>query len=302
MYRAVILGGSGFIGRALAVSLRDMGLSVIAIARHWEEKILGVECFSGNAYDAELIRNIVQPGDLVYHLASATIPSTSNNDFLYDCEQNLINSLHLLEVLKELRIARFVYASSGGTVYGIPASVPICESAATFPISAYGVSKLAVEKYLYLYSRLHGIPVCILRIANPYGPGQEKQKGQGVIGTFIRNGLAGDNIEIWGDGSIVRDYIYIDDLVEVLIKAARVADKFLLLNVGGGRGYSLLDIIKCINEAMLVDLNVIYKDQRDCDVPAVVLDISKVRSRLNWSPKTSLEQGIRKTVTALKCR
>src|SRR4029434_4711286 len=174
--------------------------------------------------------------EVVFHMISTTIPKSSNDNPAYDVESNLVGTLRMLEAARKAGVRKVVFASSGGTVYGIPKVVPINESHPTDPICSYGISKLAVEKYLHLYHALHGLDYCILRIGNPYGEGQRPTAAQGAVGVFLYKALHGGVIEIWGDGTVTRDYIYIGDVIQAFLKAMTYSGEHRLFNIGAGEG------------------------------------------------------------------
>ena len=300
MKKVLILGGAGFIGGALINQLKKNSVEITAVDRAWNDEPNGVNCIVGDVFDKDCLNQVMAKQDVVYHLVSTTLPASSNKSPLHDCESNVAGTLRILDAMVENDIRKIVFLSSGGTVYGITSTSPINESFPTFPISAYGIGKLAIEKYLYLYSRLHGISAPVIRLSNPFGPGQAPDRGQGVIATFVKRALQKEPIEIWGDGSVIRDFVYIDDVIASLILSANSSEAFSLFNVGMGEGRSILDILDAIEKEVGCELTVIFKKARLCDVPEVVLDISKINAELNWYPRTSFEEGIKKTISDMR--
>ena len=191
---------------------------------------------------------------------------------------------------------KVIFVSSGGTVYGVPEHLPICESHPTDPISAYGISKLAIEKYLGLYRRLHGLDYCVLRVANPYGPYQVPFNNQGVVASILQRALSGEAVEIWGDGEIVRDFIHIDDVVDTLIAAVDYAGPKRVFNVGSGIGRSVNQIITDVETVLkLGPIARDYKPARPADVPVNVLDIGLIQREMGWRPCIDWLEGLRST-------
>ena len=188
---------------------------------------------------------------------------------------------------------KIVFVSSGGTVYGIPDYLPIKEDHPLNPITPYGISKMAIEKYLGFYSYHYGIDFVILRLSNPYGERQNPYSGQGVIASWIRRAKNAEPIEIWGNGEIIRDYIYIKDAVNVLKKACLIDIEKKILNVGTGVGHSLLQVHRILEECVGRPIPATFKDVRKIDVPINVLDVSLLEA-LDWKAKVSLEEGIKK--------
>ncbi len=297
MKKVLVLGASGFLGKSLIAKLKELGNKVTALDRNWPKTLEGVHCVVGDFCDQECLSEVMKGQDVVFHLVSTTVPATSNDSPIFDCESNILGSLKVLEAMKENGVAKIIFASSGGTVYGIPQNTPTIESVDGYPISAYGIGKIAIEKYLYLYSHLHGINAIALRLSNPYGPGQDPEKGQGVIAAFVKRALHGETIEIWGDGSVVRDFVYIDDVIDAFVLAMEASSKFEVLNIGSGKGKSLLEILSVIESELKLKLNIEFKDTRSCDVPRIELDVSKSREVLGWLPRCSLEQGVSNLVS-----
>lgn len=292
--RCLVMGGGGFIGTNLCHALRGRVRSLKSFSSR-PAAIEGVEWIQGNFLDNDDILRAVVDVDVVFHLISTSTPASSNADPLADAQQNILQTLQLLEACRATQVKRVIFISSGGTVYGDAKVLPTPESCPEQPICAYGVSKLAIEKYLHLYERLHGITAITLRVSNPYGPHQYAQKKQGVIGAFISKFLAGQPIEIWGDGSVVRDYVYIDDVINALIKASLYNGSFRTFNIGSGIGVSLKDIINTISEQINEELNIVYKSSRALDVSKSVLDCTLAQRELCWSANHDLKSGIGKT-------
>jgi UDP-glucose 4-epimerase len=286
----LLLGGNGFLGRHLARALKARGASVRIYDRGHVPVGPEYAYFQGDFASGEGMSAALEGVDVVYHLISTTIPGTSNADPVFDVESNLVGSLKLLDKMRAAGINRIVFTSSGGTVYGNPEVVPVAENSPLRPISSYGVVKVAIEGYLRLYADLYGINAAVLRLANPYGAGETRIGVHGVIPTFFAKIVAEQRIDIWGNGSVVRDYIYVDDAIEALVQAAGW-NGFRLYNVGSGVGYSLTDILSMVKQVTGRKANVVFHPARSFDVKEIYLDISKIASETNWIPKVNLEQG-----------
>jgi UDP-glucose 4-epimerase len=193
-------------------------------------------------------------------------------------------------------VKRIVFLSSGGTIYGRPNQVPTEETAPTDPITAYGICKLAIEKYLALYQLHFGLDYRILRVSNPFGPFQVPRKRQGLIAEIILRAINGESVEIWGDGSIVRDFIFVDDVIDALELAAEDCGEERLFNIGSGVGRSVRDVLAAVENLLGQKLDIVWKDTRPVDVPVSVLSIRRAREKLGWAPKTSFEGGIAQTI------
>jgi UDP-glucose 4-epimerase len=286
--RVVVTGGSGFIGTHAMSKLRERGIEAIALSRSGER----ANSVQADIADRGAIAKILEPGDVVVHLASSSNPTTSETDRIRDVEENLMGTLQLLEACVERGVSKFVLASSGGTVYGIPQAVPMPETHTTDPISSHGVMKLAMEKYLQVYRAQFGLNYVILRCANAYGPGQTGAQGQGFIGRAILAALRNETLEIWGDGTVVRDFIYVEDVAEAFFLAATTVVASDVVNIGSGRGTSVNEIIDLVRRVTGRPLRAKYTPSRKFDVPANVLDISRASTMLHWKPVTSLQDGI----------
>jgi UDP-glucose 4-epimerase len=307
--KCLVLGANGFVGGNLCKGLLAVGYKVRAFSRQLLDADWSIgesdnfENIIGDFGNAEDLRVALSGVDVVFHLISSTLPQSSNNDPVFDVTSNVGGTVKLLELMKESNVNKILFVSSGGTVYGKVDSVSISESEPTKPICSYGVSKVAIENYLYMYRELYGLEYFVFRLSNPFGIGRKIGKPQGVINSFLASCLSHKTIEIWGDGSVVRDYIYIDDVVAACIKALNLDEwKGDILNIGSGEGASLKDILAVIETAAGQQTDLQYKNSRNFDVPFNVLDISHAKQILDWAPKTSLSDGVLKTKEWLEGR
>jgi UDP-glucose 4-epimerase len=295
--KCVVIGGGGFIGSHLCEALLASGHEVRVFDRP-EARFLaeveraGASVYTGNFLNQADIQKVLINSEVVYHLVSATVPQTSNDNPILDVEANILGTLRLLDAAKDAQVKKIVFASSGGTVYGIPKELPIKESHPTDPTSSYGITKLTIEKYLYLYSTLYGLNYCILRIANAYGERQPVTGTQGVIGAFLDKALHNSEITVWGDGSIMRDYTYIGDIVRAFIEAGTYDGEPRIFNIGAGQGHSLNDIINIIEQVIRRPLAINNMPGRVFDIPVNVLDISRAKKYLKWQPTVVILEGI----------
>ena len=298
MKRYLIMGGAGFLGSNLADALLSGGGEVRIFDR------LGIPPYRGFSPDEKMewllgdfnsvsdVEMAVQGIQIVYHLISTTLPKTSNDDPIFDVENNVIGTLKLLEAARRAGVEKIIFASSGGTVYGIPEQIPISEDHPTNPLSSYGIGKLAIEKYLRLYHALHGLNYSILRLANPYGERQRVKAAQGAVAVFLHKAMTDLPVEVWGDGSVVRDYIDVSDVVRAMVSVAEYEGEERLFNIGSGCGKSLKDILATIEIILKRPVQRIYKPKRVFDVPVNVLNISRAAHHLDWRPQISFEAGI----------
>lgn len=304
--KALVLGGGGFIGSHLVTALLAQGAQVRVLERPYRERspVLpahpALQWQEGDFGNAQDLHRALDGVDVVFHLVSTTQPQSSNDDPSFDVSSNLLATLNLLEQLRAQKQTRLVFISSGGTVYGRPQQTPIPESHPTEPTCSYGIVKLTIEKYLALYQLLHGLEYRVLRLANPYGPGQEANRAQGVIGTFLSRVVHDEPIEVWGDGSVVRDYLYISDTISALLQAASHQGTERVFNIGSGNGHSIREIIAAVEQVSGKKARASYTAARKFDVPVSVLDIERARKELGWQPKVNLSEGLRLTLAHIK--
>jgi UDP-glucose 4-epimerase len=304
MTRILVTGGSGFIGSHLVDELAKSGRHVVTVLEKGPRKFgdlpPNVAFVQGNLSDAKLVHRTLAEGgiEVVYHAAWATVHETSLEDVEVDVESNLIPLLNVLEAARATGVRRVVFLSSGGTVYGLPQAPWVSEEHPTNPICAYGITKLAAEKYLKMYRHLYGLEHVIFRPSVPYGPRQNPLRRQGAVSVFTHRALKGEPIAVWGDGSSVRDYFYVGDLTAPLMAALDVPfEGDMTFNLAGDKGYSLMDLIKTVEESLNVKLKVEFKPARRFDVPELRLDTRAAAQTLRWNPSVPLSEGIRRTAT-----
>lgn len=294
----LVLGGSGFVGSHLIDKLRSHGHRVRVFDKndeYYRKPIPGIEYCHGDFENHGLVSDALRDIDWVFHLISTTLPKTSNDDFAFDVRSNVMESISLFEKCVAGGVKKVVFLSSGGTIYGNPRKLPVKEDSPQNPICSYGVTKLMIEKYLFLFNQLYGLKSVILRPSNVYGPRQNPNGIQGIIPVFLGKFRRGEPIEIWGDGKIVRDYIYVEDLVEGIYRAACVEASYATWNLGSGRGHSINEILRIIRRVVGCKIDVRYGEKRPFDVQRLYLDIDKAKKELSWKPETSLADGIKKT-------
>jgi UDP-glucose 4-epimerase len=251
-----------------------------------------VEIVEGDvAKSADVLRSL-EKIDVAVHLIHTTVPGSSMQDPVYDVESNIVSCTRWLPYLKDTDLKRIIYISSGGTVYGVPRENPVSEDHPTEPICSYGITKLAIEKYIAMYSKLNGIEYRICRPANAYGEGQRLNIGQGVIGVFLQRALRREKIEIWGDGTNKRDYIYVEDLISAIVELFHHQGTERVFNISTAVGYSLNDVVAIMRDKIKIPITVDYKPSRGFDLPLNILDNSRLRRATEWAPKMNLEEGI----------
>lgn len=300
MTHCLILGGCGFIGSHLADILVERGFRVRLFDRlnvdtsRVSHLVAKAEIVEGDFTNEADVANVLKGIDVVYHLVSTTLPASSNQNPAYDIESNVVSTLRMLSMAREERVNKIIFSSSGGTVYGPAHKIPIPEDHSTEPITSYGIQKLTIEKYLALYGHLHGLDWTVLRPSNPYGERQDPQSIQGAVGVFAAAIKEGRPITIWGDGSVVRDYIYVKDVAEAFAWFADKKGTSRIYNIGTGVGTDLNALIKILASASGLKPHVNYLPSRKVDLPVNVLDISRARRELGWEPKVNIEEGLKR--------
>jgi UDP-glucose 4-epimerase len=293
--RMVVVGGNGFIGSHLVDVLVADGWQVVVYDRapeRYRPPLAGVEYVTGELGNRGLLASVLPRADVVFHLASTTIPQSSNASPVFDIQSNLIDTVRFLNVCMESRVGKVVFLSSGGTVYGVPKTLPVDEEHPTNPICSHGIVKLAIEKYLHLFKHLYGLSYTVLRPSNPYGRRQNPAGKQGAVTVFLGRIAQGLPITIWGDGEIARDFFHVSDLAEVCLVAATSETTNSIFNIGSGQGMSLNQLLEIIEPVVQKPFRIVWLPARPFDVPKLFLDIQRARTELKWAPRISLEEGI----------
>ena len=278
----LLLGGTGFIGSALARRLMLEKRPVHIVGRH----------------NIGQLETLLPLCDTVIHLASATTPGSSARQPEMELG-NLALTTHLLELLQTQPGTHLIYFSSGGTVYGNPEQLPVTEDALISPLSNYGVSKTRQEAACQTL-RSQGCPVTILRPSNAYGPGQTLRNGFGLIRTLLEHARCGTPVEIWGDGESVRDFIYIDDIVEATALLIDRPQDSGTYNLGRGMGHSINQVLSYVESIVGNGLRITYRPARGVDVTAIILDNTRLKAQLGWQPVVGLAEGVARTWASLQ--
>lgn len=294
----LVLGGNGFIGSHLVDRLLSEGHRVRVFDKYderYRKPLAGVEYLSGDFGNRGLLADALAGIDVVFHLISTTLPKTSNDDPAFDVSSNLVETLFLLEQCVAKKVGKVLFVSSGGAVYGAIGELPVAEDAQTEPLCSYGITKLATEKYLKLFRHLHKLEYVVVRPSNPFGERQNPGGIQGAVTVFLGKAAKREPIEIWGDGEVVRDYLYVGDLADGIYQAGIRTLPSSIYNLGSGKGLSLNQVVELVRKVTGEPLQVLYRDQRAFDVPRVCLDITRAQRELGWQPLTSVEDGMKRT-------
>jgi UDP-glucose 4-epimerase len=281
LQKVTICGGCGFVGSHLAQALAERGHTVRVLCRTSAKGSLArnisgsIQVLTGDCANASDVQQAVIDADTVVNAIGTTVPASANESPRFDLETNVLPALTILDCCVKAGVRHVVLPSSGGTVYGIARYLPIDEDHALNPMGANAT---------------------IMRLANPYGPRQNLGRGQGIISMYCSRVVSGLPLSIWGDGSVVRDYVHIDDVVLAMVMAIERGGGLRVFNVGSGIGTSVSEIVRLLKRVSGQDVAVEYTPGRGADLPANVLDITRIRSELGWTPHISLEAGIMRTL------
>lgn len=297
----LLLGAAGFIGTNLTRKLLedpDNKITLVDVNKDYfipdvcGNNVSIIECPIGEDTD---FTPLLCGQDVVYHLVSTTVPTTSNEQVANELTANVVMTARLLDACVACGVQKVIFISSGGTVYGKESRCPLAEDTATNPISSYGIQKISIEKLLYLYHYMHGLDYRVIRLANPYGPYQRPNGILGAVTTFTYKALNREQIIVYGDGSVVRDFIYIDDAVRGILTIANRESWHKIFNLGCGYGTSIRQVLEQIQYTLQIPLDIVWKEGRKVDVPVNFLDIARYEDTFGPLNPISLQEGICKT-------
>jgi UDP-glucose 4-epimerase len=294
--RILVLGGSGFLGSHIVDKFLAERHDVVVYdlyPERFRRSPAGITFYTGDFGNVGALDELIATGfDAVIHCVSTTTPKSSNESPEFDIQSNVIGTLYLLDLCVKHKVGKLVFMSSGGTVYGdIGDKAMVDETHAVRPMCSYGVSKLTIEHYLDVYKHLRGLEYVALRLANPFGERQSPLRALGALTVFLHRTLKHQGIEIWGDGSVTRDFIYVGDVANA-VYLATVNQVSGIFNVGSGTGLTLHDIIENIRVAAGIKPEISWLPSRSFDVPRIVLDAKKLVGATGWRCATSLQDGI----------
>lgn len=288
----VILGGNGFIGNNLCRYLWKKGEDITVFDRNnCKNKLKNVCYIQGDFFDDTVLWKTIADKDIIVHAVSTVNPGNSNDFYMRGYNNDFIQTIKMCSWVKDTD-KKILFISSGGTVYGEHGREPLSEEILPKPINHYGNIKLSIENALRIFHIQNNLNIVIARVSNPYGPGQDYKKGVGFIDAVLKHSLAGEFVEVWGDGNCVRDYIFIEDVCEFLYKLSKYEGEKYLFNISSGIGVTQNKIIDIVKE-LGIDVNVVYKRSRSVDVQKIVLDNSRVQNICNIK-LISIEDGIKK--------
>jgi UDP-glucose 4-epimerase len=298
--KVIILGGNGFIGKNLSICLLKKGYDVYSFDCTLPDIAQkGINYIQGDFFDESFLKETIKDKDIVYHGVSTINPGNSNEFYMRGYEKDFIQTVKLCKLISELSI-KLIFLSSGGTIYGTQSEQPIVEEALPRPINHYGNIKLCMENTMMTFAIQANADIRIARISNPYGPGQDYTKGVGFIDAVIKKAMNGETVEVWGDGSIVRDYIYIEDTCQMLALLATYNGKERIFNLSSGKGICIKDIIEIIKE-WYPQMKIKYKSKRSVDLEKIVLNNQKIM-RLYNREMIEIQEGIERYYNTIKER
>lgn len=290
--KIAILGANGLIGQSVTHTLASAGKDVTLFDRKISDSLKQFPYTIGDLSDVDAIDRFLSDGiDTVIHLISTTVPVTAERHLSSDVQGNLLGTLGLLDACVRNSVRRFIFPSSGGTVYG-PIDSPASEDTPRQPVCSYGIVKCAIEDYLRLYRKRFGLDYLVLRIANPYGAVLDDRKEQGVIGVFMNRVARGLPLEVWGDGEVIRDFIHVNDVGRAFAAAVDYHGDERIFNIGTGTGTSLNQIIDMIKTIIGRPVDQIHSPQNSFDVPMSVLVVDRVLKEMGWRADISLADGL----------
>ena len=296
MRRVLVIGAGGFIGRRVTRALAASGIMVTALDSYKpaEENHVG-EWHVADSTNLGLLKMAAEGCDAAVFLGGYSRPGDRLGSIVGPVQEEIVHPVQVAEACADVGVQRFVFTSSGGTVYGPVETHPTPETERNCPINSYGVSKLTVEHFLRLLAKAGAIQSTVLRVSNPYGPGQQARRGQGFIAAAMNAAFSETELVIWGDGSAVRDFIYIGDVAEAFIAACRGSNPYDLINISFGEGASLREICAGVEQVSGRKLRIRYDGPRGTDVSISVLANDRAKNLLGWRPRTPLLEGLAKT-------
>jgi UDP-glucose 4-epimerase len=297
----VLVVGCGFIGARFARESLARGFETVVLTRTEPESstaaaIAKAELVVGNARDPELVRKLLRPRMHVVYAAGGLMPAQSEQNPSLDAALTFPPLLSVLDACRWVEGVGLTYISSGGTVYGQPRRLPVDEEHPTQPLSSYGMLRLTCEHLCSYVASQAALPLRILRCANVYGENQPTDRGQGAVGVFVDHLLSGEPITLFGDGEVVRDYVYVGDVADTGLALLTVSVGERIVNIGSGQGHSLNDLIDLLERFSGRRFELHHESSRSFDISKIVLDVSRIKALVGFDPtplKTGLERVLR---------
>ena len=293
--KCIILGGGGFIGSHLVKKLVNLNFPVTVISlgeiknnNNLKDIANKIEYIQGDLSDSNLLTNTITQNSYVFDLATSSVPSTSTEQAISEIQSHV----KLIEISCKAKVKKIIFTSSGGGVYGNKKHMPISELQHLQPSSPHAIVKSTIEYFLAYHCNQNKIPYIIYRISNPYGPGQTPKIGFGLIPTLFANTISNTSPTLFDHGKAVRDFIYIDDLIDAITLSFSKKNKHNIYNIGSGYGTKVIDIWSNIRDITNSNLKPIFFSKRIFDVKKSVLDTKRFTQEYNWKSKTKINQGL----------
>jgi UDP-glucose 4-epimerase len=302
--KVVVIGANGFIGSHLVDGLAAAGHEVRAFDRFSARKPTflaeNVTVQLGDFLNRADLEQAVAGQDMVFHFLSTTTPATAAADPTLDVRTNLAQSIELFHSAAEAGVKHVYFASTGGAIYGEQGKAEYSEVDPALPVSPYAIGKLAIERYLGFFAATHGLASTVFRISNPYGTRQHPNKKQGLIPIALRQILAGEPVLQYGDGSMVRDYVFVEDLIAMIVPLVGRETAHSLYNLGSGAGHSVTEVLDALRRVTEIDFAIETREVPPTFVDRVVLDTSRYEREFPGARLTTLDDGIRQTFDEMK--
>jgi len=304
--RILVTGGAGFIGSNVVDAYIEKGYEVVVVddlsSGKKENLNKKAKFYRLDICDMALEGVFKEERiDIVNHHAAQVDVRKSIADPAFDARINIEGSLNILENCRKYKIKKIIFASSGGVIYGECGSVSPNEDSPVSMVSPYGVSKYAVERYLSPYEKIYGLKYTALRYGNVYGPRQDPYGEAGVVAIFCGKMLNNGEVDIFGDGEQVRDYVYVKDVVKVNILCLENGDNEIF-NIGTGESTSVNRLFSEMKEMTHYSKDAVYKPPRAGELIRSSVDVRKAEQRLGWKAEVNLREGLKKTIEFFKTR
>ena len=303
MAKCLVIGGNGFVGSWIVDELVARGHDVTALDRFSAGSTTyrsdRVTRLVGDFMNHSTVREALAGQEFVLHFLSTTTPASAENDPTLDVRTNIASSIELFQMCVSAGVSCVYFASTGGAIYGDQPAGAIREDALPLPISPYAIGKLTIEHYLRYFHRKFGLKSVSFRISNPYGPRQHSNKTQGVIPIFLNAARRGEPLVRYGDGSMVRDFIYVEDAAKLIANVVGQRVNYDVYNIGSGSGHSVSEVLQVVREVSGIEVEVIERVQPSTYVDHIVLDTFRYAQEFGMIDFVSLHEGVKRTWTEL---
>lgn len=300
--RCIVFGGGGFIGSHLTETLLKNRYSVTVFSRksnsalkNLSKVMKDIRFIEGDFNNIVSVKKIIRSGDIVFDLIASSVPFSSTQSPVEEINHHIFSHVRFIKIACKKKVKKIIFFSSGGGVYGDKKKLPISEDELLQPISPHAIGKIAIEYYLDYYSKMYNVPYIIYRLSNPYGPRQISEKGFAIVPTLFSHALKNKPPILFNHGNLVRDFIFIEDVIEATIKSFDKNNKFNLYNIARGKGTNLNELWNIIKEISNTNVVPVFVKKRAFDINSVYLNIDRFSHEYLWKPKISLNIGLKKT-------